>query len=167
MPVRDALSVYHHVERHAVRVAASPEEALRAAREVRLGDVPAVRLLLRLRGLGGARGAALWDALQAAGFRPFGQDTLVLVARPWALRQGQRPVGDFLNFAEPGWAKLAIDFRANPEGEQSRLLTETRVYLTDGAARRRFRLYWLVVRPFSGFLRRRWLAAAKRRAEAG
>ncbi len=33
------------------------------------------------------------------------------------------------------------------------------------ASRRRFAAYWLVVRPFSGFTRRSWLKAAKRRAE--
>ena len=33
------------------------------------------------------------------------------------------------------------------------------------AARRRFGAYWLVIRPFSGLVRRRWLHAAKRRAE--
>lgn len=46
------------------------------------------------------------------------------------------------------------------------LSTETRVWLTDARARRRFRAYWLVVRPFSGLVRRSWLAAARRRAEA-
>ena len=47
----------------------------------------------------------------------------------------------------------------------ARLETETRVFLTDAAARRRFGAYWLVVRPFSGLTRRLWLRAAKRRAE--
>ena len=44
-------------------------------------------------------------------------------------------------------------------------MTETRVQLTDEAARRAFRRYWFVVRLFSGLVRRSWLAAAKRRAE--
>ena len=34
------------------------------------------------------------------------------------------------------------------------------------SARRRFGAYWLVVRPFSGLVRRRWLSAARQRAEA-
>src|SRR6266568_8960026 len=49
----------------------------------------------------------------------------------------------------------------------TRLATETRVHATDSAARRRFRLYWFVVGPFSALIRRRWLAAARRAAEAG
>ena len=55
-----------------------------------------------------------------------------------------------------------MNFRA----DGGRLTTETRVLLTDARARRRFRLYWLVVRPMSGLVRRSWLRAAKRRAEA-
>jgi hypothetical protein len=58
-----------------------------------------------------------------------------------------------------------MDLRASSAPGGSRLETETRVYLTDAASRRRFACYWLVVRPFSGAVRRSWLAAARRRAE--
>jgi hypothetical protein len=77
-----------------------------------------------------------------------------------------REVDDFVRFDEPGWAKLAVDLRAGPHPDGALLETETRVYLTDAWARRRFAGYWLVVRPFSGLVRRLWLRAAKRRAEA-
>lgn len=165
MPVRDALPVYHHVERHAIEVDAPPDRALAAARETRIADVRLVGLLLRLRGLGAPPGAAVWDALRAEGFTPFDEETLVLVGRPWLPKGALRPVEDFVGFAEPGWAKMAVDLRAEPSGDGARLETETRVYLTDRGARRRFGLYWLLVRPFSGFVRRSWLRAAKRRAE--
>lgn len=59
MSVRDALPVYHHVERHSIRVAAAPERALAAAREVRLDDVRVVRVLFGLRGLRSAPGGDL------------------------------------------------------------------------------------------------------------
>ena len=165
MSVRDALPVYHHVERHSIRVAAPPERALAAARETRLAAIPVVRLLFRLRGMRAAAGGPIWDALRAQGFRQLGDDTLTLVGRPWSPRGGARAVDDFVAFSEPGWAKMAIELRAEPDGDGARVLTETRVFLTDAAARRRFRAYWLVVRPFSGLVRRSWLRAAKRRAE--
>ena len=41
-----------------------------------------------------------------------------------------------------------------------------RVHVADPAARRRFRRYWLVIRPFSGLIRILLLRAARRRAEA-
>lgn len=166
MSVRDALPVYHHHERHAIRVAAAPEQALAAAREASLDDVPLVRLLFQLRGLRAAPRGPIWDALLAEGFQPLGEDTVVLIGKPWSPRGSLRRVEDFVAFAEPGYAKMAMDLRAVPDGDGSRLETETRVYLTDALARRRFRAYWLVVRPFSGLVRRSWLKAAKRRAES-
>jgi hypothetical protein len=166
VPIADALPVYHHSERHSIRVAANPERALAAAREASLEDVPLVRALFRLRGLRTAPRGPIWEALLAEGFQQFRDDTLVLVGRPWSRHGGLRHVDDFLGFVEPGWAKMAVDLRAVPDGSGARLETETRVFLTDRAARRRFAAYWLVIRPFSGFIRRSWLRAAKRRAEA-
>jgi hypothetical protein len=164
--VAQALPDYHFRERHLVRVAASPELALAAARAVTLDDVPLVRVLFRLRGLHAASRGPVWDALAGEGFAPFDADTLVAVGRPWSPRSGLRHVDDFAGFDEPGWAKMGLDLHARPDGDGSRLETETRVYLTDHASRRRFAAYWLVIRPFSGLVRRSWLKAAKREAEA-
>ena len=166
MSVQDALPLYHHVERHAIRVAVAPERALAAARATRLEDVPLARLLFRLRGLRAGRNGPIWDALRAHGFQPLGEDTLTLVAKPWSPRGERRTVDSFATFHEPGWAKLALDLRAVPDADGARIETETRVYLTSPAARRRFRAYWLVIRPFSGLVRRAWLRAARTRAEA-
>ena len=165
LSLADALPVYHHNERHTIRVSATPERALAAAREARLEDVPLISLLFKLRGLRAAPRGPLWDALLAQGFQTLGEDTLVLVGRPWSAGGSLRGVDNFVGFAEPGYAKVALDLRAVPDGDGARLETETRIYLTDAAARRRFRAYWLVVRPFSGLVRRSWLKAAKRRAE--
>jgi hypothetical protein len=46
----------------------------------------------------------------------------------------------------------------------TRLVTETRVACVDAASRRWFRLYWLVVRPFSGVIRKAMLSAVAREA---
>lgn len=165
MTVADALPVYHHRERHSIRVDAPPDAALAAAKEVRLEEVPLVEVLIRLRGFRPARRAAVWSALQARGFRLHDPDTLVLVGRPWLPAGGLRDVADFDRFDEPGWAKMAVDLRALPDAGGARLETETRILLTDASARRRFAAYWLVIRPFSGLIRRSWLRAAKRRAE--
>lgn len=165
MSVHDVLPVYHHNERHTIRVSATPERALTAAREARLEDVPFVSLLFKLRGLRAAPRGPLWDALLAQGFQALGEDTLVLVGKPWSRGGSLRKVDDFVAFTEPGYAKMAMDLRAVPDGDGARLETETRIYLTDASARRRFGAYWLVVRPFSGLVRRGWLKAAKRRAE--
>lgn len=165
LSLADALPVYHHNERHAIRVAATPERALAAAREACLEDVPLVSLLFKLRGLRAAPRGRIWDALLAVGFQPLGEETLVLVGKPSSKGGNLLRVDDFVTFAEPGYAKMALDLRAAPDGDGARLETETRIYLTDAPARRRFGAYWIAIRPFSGLTGRGWLKAAKRRAE--
>ena len=86
------------------------------------------------------------------------------IGRPWSPRGGMVSIpsaAGFRDFAEPGWAKMAVNFRV----AGGALATETRVWLTDASARRGFAAYWLLIRPFSGLIRRRWLAAAARRAQ--
>lgn len=111
------------------------------------------------------------DDMARLGFTVLGRtdDELVAAAvgRPWApggvpaprLADQLDPVEFFVDFSVPGWAKMILNFRADA-GE---LTTETRVLLTDDGSRRAFRRYWLVIRPFSGVIRRRWLAAIVRR----
>lgn len=155
---------YHFVERHAIDVGASAERALAAAREVTLGETPLVRLLFRLRGLPTPRGS-IFDTMRAIEFDLLAADDTEVVlggiGQPWRARGGLRRREDFGSFAKPGFAKMAFNFAADGRT----LSTETRVLLTDEGSRRRFRRYWLVVRPFSGLIRRSWLRAAKRRAE--
>ena len=136
---------------------APPERALAAARAVTPRETPLLRLLYRMRGLGADPARPVWEQMRAQGFGEVAPNTLAANGRPWLLveKLGETGPGSF--------AKMAMDFRA----EDGVLSTETRVLLTDARARRRFRAYWLVVRPFSGLVRRSWLRAAKRRAEAG
>ena len=48
----------------------------------------------------------------------------------------------------------------------TRVETETRIQPTDARAARAFGLYWLVVYPGSALIRREWLRAVRRKAEA-
>ena len=47
------------------------------------------------------------------------------------------------------------------------LYTETRIKIEDEELQKRFAVYWFVVKPFSGLIRRSWLGRAKRIAEQG
>ena len=90
------------------------------------------------------------------------------VGRFWQPSGGLRRVGasDFAAFHEPGYAKAGFNFLAEPTADGGCVLTtETRVLGTDAGARRRFTLYWTVVRPGSALIRRDWLRAIRRRAE--
>jgi len=89
------------------------------------------------------------------------------VGSVWRPRGGLVPLADaeaWRTASVPGTIKAAIDFRATEAPGGSRLSTETRVLAADPRARRLFRLYWLVVGPFSALIRRRWLRAVARRA---
>jgi hypothetical protein len=152
-------------ERHAIRVAAPAERVFEAIGTVTLDDMPVVRLLVRLRGIGAQGNQPLLPQMQRR-FGTVAEDpdrelVLASIGQPWKLRGGDSPRSDFHAFDAPGYAKMALAFAFDGEV----LSTETRVLLTDAASRRRFGLYWLVIRPFSGLTRRRWLRAVKRRAE--
>jgi hypothetical protein len=75
-------------------------------------------------------------------------------------------LADFVAFDEPGWVKVAMDLRVEPERGGTRILTETRVLATDAVARRSFGAYWLLIRAGSGLIRRDLLRGIARRAEA-
>jgi len=112
---------------------------------------------------------ALRSGTSAAGFlvlvshlawaRPCPRCSASRPAAAGATRQPQRPAVERMPRTTVPSLMIAADFRAEPSRRRSRLITETRVAETDQRALLGFRLYWLVVRPFSKLTRRRWLRA--------
>jgi len=67
----------------------------------------------------------------------------------------------------PFLAKVTMNFRIDPiDANHCTLTTETRVYGSDSDAQRIFAPYWRVIYPGSAFMRRMWLRAIRKRAEA-
>lgn len=158
----ELLPEYDFRERHSIEIDAPPTDVMQAVKAVTIEEMPIVRSLFRLRGL-----PTKGEVLELEGFAPLGEEAdreIVVggVGQPWRATGGMRRGVDFRSFVEPGYAKMAMSFRV----DGGTLSTETRVLLTDAGARRKFRRYWLAIRPFSGVIRRLWLRAAKRRAEA-
>jgi len=90
----------------------------------------------------------------------------MVVIAPGGLKRPGTPK-QFKELEASGVAKAVMNFRIEQAGGDAWLVsTETRVHATDASARRRFARYWAVIRPASGFIRRMWLRAIKRRAEA-
>ena len=78
-----------------------------------------------------------------------------------------RSAEDFKAIREPGFAIAAMNFLIEDAGPGAcTVTTETRVYAIDAPERRRFARYWRVIYPGSALIRRMWLRAVKRRAEA-
>ena len=95
---------------------------------------------------------------------------IVAVLALWQLRPLRLPVGSierFIAFQDEGWVKYLVSFEL-AEGPGGVLLTtETRGICTDPASRRRFSLYWAVIRHPIGLVRRDILRAVARAAEVG
>jgi hypothetical protein len=177
---------FQAVERHSTTIAASPDQVWAALSQVTASELRVFRVLMGVRALPGrlARSPrARFDADEPLlgwavrfGFSILGEDArreLVVgaIGQPWRLAggRGMAVAGgqDFAAFDQPGYAKMAANFRLDliAGGRATRLSTETRVACTDPSSARRFGRYWRLIRPASGAIRRSWLRAIKRRAE--
>jgi hypothetical protein len=173
-PLDDFLPTYEFSERHSLAIDAPASRIDAALREVSIADLPVARALWWVRRLGRSNGGAA---------KPFvggeipgivledvaGEGVILgLTGQFWRLRGGQPDPGrpttadEFLAYERPDTCKAVIDFRISTRT----LSTETRVHVADPASRRKFRRYWVVIKPFSGLIRALFLRAARRRAEA-
>src|SRR5712692_4099350 len=114
------------------------------------------------------------DGMLSEGFalleeRPGEELVLGTVGRFWRAR-GELCATSPDRFRAPapsGTAKAAWNFEVGMRADgATELRTETRVLCADAATRRRFRAYWMVIRPFSGLIRQEMLAAVRSAAES-
>ena len=101
--------------------------------------------------------------------RPGKELVLGTVGRFWQARGELCAVSpdQFRAPAPSGTAKAAWNFEMGLRADgATELRTETRVLCADVATRRRFRAYWILIRPFSGLIRQEMLAAVRSAAES-
>jgi hypothetical protein len=173
--------VWQFNEVHSIRIAAPPDKVFEAIRQVRADDVFLFRTLTWIRRGGrsmprnildaGTRDSLIDVALQG-GFVKLADEApheIVIgcvVAAPAGAR-GKPAAAMFGAALPPGFALAAMNFKLDAdEAGGTRLSTETRVFASSPAARRRFALYWRVIYPGSALIRRMWLRAIERRATA-
>ena len=168
------LPEYQFVERHSLRVT-TPDLALwnavktLTAEEVGvLGALMAIRSLpAKLSGKRGKlyrKGTPILDAAVMLQEDPPREMVLGLVGQFWKLDGGPRVnvqnAEEFAAFREPGFLRVAVNF----EISDGMISTETRIQALDESARRKFRVYWMLIRPGSGWIRMAWLKAISRRS---
>ena len=76
---------------------------------------------------------------------------------------------DYVDFSREGYAKVAWNFRLQPETPEkgsTLLSTETRIQCFGRAALWKFGIYWSLVGPFSGLIRKAILNQVKTKAES-
>lgn len=174
-------------ERHARRIAASPEHVFAALRTANLADGATTRLLFALRALPAyldamvrgrqrqpGRGSLRLADFERVGFavlaeRPNEELLIGLQGRFWRPR-GDLEIIDAAAAREPippGRARAGWTFQLQTLADgRTELVTETRVRCADRRTWRRFRWYWTLIRPGSGLIRRAMLASIQREAES-
>jgi hypothetical protein len=143
-------------EHHEIQIDAPPERIYAAIRQVTAREIRFFQALTAIRCLGRCRGESILNAPDAkpildvathSGFRILADEG------PRELVIGTRVAPETI---------AVMNFHVAPNG---RVTTETRVFSSSDKARRSFAVYWRVIRPGSGIIRRSWLEAIKRRAE--
>lgn len=175
MLIDEFVPVYDFYERHQIAVPAPGQSVREAVQAWQPADSLLWRALLVFRGLGRPDGS-LRQWAEGQGFLCLGetQDEVVYgqIGRFWLLNEraamrSPRTVEEFRAFNDPTCAIAVMNLWTEDLAAGRTLLsTETRVRPLGAGARRRFRLYWLVIRPFSGLLRRSMLHGIKAKALA-
>jgi hypothetical protein len=174
------MPAYEVAERHETVVNAPAPVTYAVAQALDLNDSAVIRaifagrtLLMRARPAVQPKSERFLDELLRLGWGILAEEpgrALVMgaVTQPWKADVKFRglPPEDFAGFQEPGYAKIAWDFRVEPLGpERSVFRTETRVATTDPESRARFRRYWTVFSPGILLIRRETLRLVKMEAE--
>jgi len=177
------LPSYDTREYHEAQVRAEAGDAYAAFRSLDLERSRVVRLLFAIRNLPSrfrrretrpdTPSTSFLDAVLALRWRvleevPDREIVVGAVTQPWAPVVRFRGLSgpEFVEFAEPGFTKIARGIAATPEAPGvTRVVTETRVAATDPVSRKRFRRYWRVVSPFVRLIRRISLRMIQRELE--
>lgn len=172
------LPVYHFSEHHQIRgVVSTPALIFDAIRDYDDRRDPVLNALLKLREAPGRLLArfgvdSAMRQRERFGLKNFhvleqAPDEIAfgLMGRFWRANYGLTRIADtpaFLAHQEPGSAKLVMSYSLARTDDQSfTISTETRVWCADATARRAFLPYWLLIRPASGWIRRRILRQLK------
>lgn len=170
---------YQFHERHSIRIHAQPEQVMQAIRLTTFGDMKSLITLLKIRGaflhqpsreaVALPRDLRILDAFAASGYVSGGSNHEIVTAGG-ANARARHPLAvhtlqEFAACREPGAVKIAFDFDVHDAGRGwSTVDAETRMAVPDGSSRGPA-IYWRLILPGSGLLRRQWLEAIKRRAE--
>ena len=171
MQIDQFMPQFDVMARYETTVRAPVERAYAVARHLDMRESTAIRLLYRLRGM--PVQSLTLDGMIDTGFNLLADDVgreivLGLVGRFWTPSGLLETVdaAEFAGFQRPGLAKAAVNIAFSPLPYAcSCVSTQTRVYCGDQSSRQRFRFYWTLISPFSGWIRKEWLRLIKAQVE--
>jgi hypothetical protein len=149
---------WQFVEKHEIRIAAPQREIYWAIRRVTAREIRFFQLLTAVRCMG--RCQEKESILHPPAAKPI-IDVALKSGFMVMVDDFPRELAIGTHVAPQTFA--VMNFRIETDGH---VTTETRVFAGTDAARRKFAIYWRLIRPGSGIIRRSWLEAIKRRAEA-
>lgn len=168
-----ALPEWQWREYHQRLVRADPDAVWQACLSVKMGDLLITRPLMILRGLGRGMGqdGAILDNMPP---RRIAMDPAheILLGLIFPTRGKLRDMAQPDSIAAldaargPALIRQVVNVRLQAVPGGTLLSTETRAIANDDDARRRFALYWALIRPASGLIRQDILRAIARQAEA-
>lgn len=177
-PLARALPGAQFAEGHARVIPAPPERTWQALHALRWRDLRLTVPLMAVRMAAAGRPARGLRDLNRRLVDPPSPATPVfedpprvsasgMIGRPWTPRPTIGPqvatLDELRAFDEPGWLKYGMEWVLSPlPGDRTLVETVTLCEATDASARRRFTAYWMVIRAFSGLIRRDILAAVAR-----
>ncbi len=157
-------------EYHEILINAPMETVYKAARNFDLSKSKRIGILFRLRGLPTAR-LKLQEFITDMGFTTIEEnvptENLIGFWAGYKIAPIPSPE-DFINNTLPARIKAVWNFYLTPLGsDRTRLSTETRVLCVTPMSKLTFGLYWLLIKPFSGAIRKKMLEIIKNDAEHG
>jgi len=172
--------VFDVSEYHETVVHAPIQTVYDALRTTDFGDSRLIRMLLRLRQLPAVlrkpcpRTILNLEAILKSGFVLLGENApdeiaLGVIGQFWKVSGGRfcEDATEFDAFDQAGYAKAVWNFSLVDLGANvTRLATETRVVCSNRSSRFRFRLYWALIGPFSGLIRRAVLRTIRAKVES-
>jgi len=171
---------YQFHEFHSTRIAANKAQVYRAIKSVTADEIFLFRTLIWIRRFGRPGPESILNPSKDQPILEIATKTTFLLladepekeivvgtvvgAPPGWRRKGGATPEDFKALHDPGFALATMNFHIEETSPNECIVTtETRVYATDDAARRRFAAYWRVIYPGSALIRRMWLRAIKKR----
>ena len=187
--IDEYLPEYDVREIHQTLVHAPASRIYSAFRSTDLADAMLVRICLALRALPGALLSPMHGLrhfrirlgtsmtlreFETHGFRVLAENPpheilIGLMGSFWKMDGGLLPIDSttFKGSQLPGTARVAWNFSVvEQKNGMCVLATETRVKCSDAKSRRYFGLYWAIIRPGSGLIRRYMLRSIRKKAES-
>jgi len=179
MRLDEFVPVFQFSEFHSIRISAPKDRVDAAIRTVTPEEIRFYKTLTWIRRFGRPAPAGVLNAPErrpilenftSGSFLLLAEDPgreIVFGAAKAGANVHRKPGEDFKVLQGAPLIKIAMNFRIETvDAAHCMLATETRVYAAGSQALRGFAAYWRMIYPGSSLIRREWLRAIKRRAEA-